>query len=215
MPRKTLITIGKNNSNTREQDNTKRAKKHYNIEDIDTELGNIKNYGGVYILTPYTNLDDSGRGVFKIGMSLNLKNRCDNYLTYFPTIFFHSFIVGFNDSEYKKFKKDNPNITDDDINNNKVRNLKLFRAIEKVEKELIQKIFKRDKKSRRLQFTQREVFSEWIYTKSKYIDDIALELVQEYSLEYKGYSDNFNETITEYYQETLPEIIYCGKVSFN
>ena len=113
------------------------------------------------------------------------------------------------------FKKDNPNITDDDINNNKVRNLKLFRAIEKVEKELIQKIFKRDKKSRRLQFTQREVFSEWIYTKSKYIDEIALELVQEYSLEYKGYSDNFNETITEYYQETLPEIIYCGKVLFN
>ena len=148
-------------------------------------------------------------------MSLHLKTRLSNYLTYFPMIFVHSFIVGFKDSEYKKFKNNNPSITDDDLENDKVKKLELFRQVAKVEKELISTILLRDIKSRRLQFTERVVPSEWIYTKSKYIDDIALEIVNKYELQHKGYADDFNNTITDYYKTTQPDIIFCGKILFN
>ena len=66
---------------------TKGKKKVYNTDDIDKELGNISKASGIYILTPYQNLDDSGRVVLKIGMSTNLKTRCDNYLTMFPSTY--------------------------------------------------------------------------------------------------------------------------------
>ena len=122
----TIITIGKDNANTRQRDFTKRAKKHYIIDDIDEELGKISKYAGVYILSPYSNLDTHGRTVFKIGMSLQLKARLDSYLIYFPMVHYHSFLVGFKDSEYKKFQKDNPNITIDDLENDKIKKLELY-----------------------------------------------------------------------------------------
>ena len=211
----TIIEVGKDTSNTRANDFTKRAKKSYNIDELDNELKHISKFGGVYVLSPYANLDDKGRSVFKIGMSLQLKTRCDNYLTYFNMVHFHSFIVGFKDSEYIKFKKNNPELNFDDNENNKIKKLELFRAIAKVEKELIDGIFKLDKKSRKLQFAQRGVNSEWIYTKSKYIDIVALELAEKYNLQHKGYADNYDETITKYYNDTLPDIIFCGKILFN
>ena len=211
------ITVGKDNANTRDNDPTTRKKKIYNIDNIDEELGNISNAAGVYVLSPYSNLDDKGRTVFKIGMSLNLKTRTDNYLTMFPSINFHSFITGFDDKEYKEFKKDNKKNKDvdvNDINNEKVKRLKLFREVHNIEKKLIDEIHKRDVRSRKLYFRQREVASEWIYTKSSIIDEIALEICNEYKLEHKGYESNYNEFLTDEYNRNLPNSIFVGKIIF-
>lgn len=211
---KTIITLGKDNSNTRERDFTKRAHKKYNIDDIDHELKDISKHAGVYILSPYSNLDRSKRTVYKIGMSLQLKTRCDNYLTYFPMVHFHSFVVGFKDSEYKKFQKNNPEVTLDDLDDDKVKKLKLFRTVAEIEKKIIDKIFEKDKKSRKLQFAQRTVHSEWIYTKSSVIDEVCLEICDEYKLDHKGYVDEYNDTILKYYNDNLPDTIFVGKILF-
>ena len=133
---------------------------------------------------------------------------------------FHSFIVGFNDSEYKKFKKTNPNIDENDLDNAKIQKLELFRAVSKIEKELIDEILLIDKKSRRLQFTQREVASEWVFTKSDYIDKAALTIIERYNskhegnLQHKGYDTDYNRTVYEDYKEELPEAIFVGKIVF-
>jgi len=213
----THIRVGKDNSNTRKNDPIKRKKKSYNIDEIDKELGNISNAAGVYILSPYANLDDHGRTVFKIGMSLNLKKRTDNYMVMFPSINFHSFITGFDDAEYKEFKKknkDNKEIVVDDLNNEKIKRLKLFREINEIEKKLIDRIYERDQRSRKLYFRQREVASEWIYTKAKYIDEVALEICEEYELEHKGYDNNYNEYLKDEFQLDAPKAIFIGKIIF-
>ena len=213
----TIFTIGKDNSNTRDNDPTRRKKKKYNIDDIDDELGNISNAAGIYILSPYANLDTHGRTVFKIGMSMNLKTRTDNYLTMFPSINFHSFITGFDDTEYKEFKKKNKTnkeINVNDINDERVKRLKLYREVHEIEKELIKRIHDKDKKSRKLYFKQREVASEWIYTKSSIIDKIALEICTENNLQHKGYESNYNDFLLEEYEHNLPGCIFTGKIIF-
>lgn len=194
-PKKTtVITIGKDNSNTREKDPIRRGKKRYNIDELEAELGGVANHYGVYIITPYQNLDNTGRTVFKVGMSKGLKKRTDNYLTYFPSIMFHSFITGFDEDREK---------------------LEIERDVKQIEKEVIEKIHNRDKRSRKLYFKQREVASEWVYTKSSIIDDVCKEIVEEYELQYKGYEDNFNETVKDDYEKNLPEAVFIGKVIFS
>ena len=187
------MTIGKDNSNTREKDPIKRGKKRYNIDQLEAELGGVANHWGVYIITPYQNLDNTGRTVFKVGMSRGLKRRTDNYLTYFPSIMFHSFITGFDEERTKE-----------DIESD----------VKLIEKKVIEQIHQKDKRSRKLYFQQRVVASEWVYTKSSIIDEVCLEIAEEYELQYKGYEDNFNETVKDDYQENLPEAIFIGKVVF-
>lgn len=191
---KTVISVGKDKNNTRERDPIRRGKKSYNIDELEEELGGVANNWGVYIITPYQNLDKSGRTVFKIGMSKGLKKRTDNYLTYFPHIMFHSFLTGFDEDKEK---------------------LQLFRDVTNIEKKVINGIYEKDDKARKLYFKQREVASEWIYTKSSIIDAVCLELVEKYELEYKGYEDNFNETVLNDYKENLPDAIFIGKVIFS
>ena len=194
-PKKTtVITIGKDNSNTREKDPIKRGKKRYNIDQLEAELGGVANHWGVYIITPYQNLDNTGRTVFKVGMSRGLKRRTDNYLTYFPSIMFHSFLTGFDEERTKE-----------DIESD----------VKQIEKEVIEKIHNRDKRSRKLYFQQRVVASEWVYTKSSIIDEVCLEIAEEYDLQYKGYEDNFNETVKDDYEKNLPEAIFVGKILFS
>ena len=106
---------------------------------------------------------------------------------------FHSFITGLDEDREK---------------------LEIERDVKHMEKEVIEKIHKRDKRSRKLYFKQREVASEWVYTKSSIIDDVCKEIVEEYDLQYKGYIDNFNETVKDDYEKNLPEAIFVGKVVF-
>ena len=117
----------------------------------------------------------------------------DNYLTYFPHIMFHSFLTGFDEEQDDK---------------------KIRRDVTKIEKKVIEGIYKKDNRARMLYFKQREVASEWIYTKTSIIDEICLELAGEYELEYKGYDDDFNKTILDDYNEHLPEAIFIGKIIF-
>lgn len=190
---KTTINIGRDNSNTRARDPIKRGKKSYNIDELDDELGGVSENWGVYIITPYQNLDRSGRTVFKVGMSQGLKKRTDNYLTYFPHIMFHSFLTGFDENKDK---------------------LQIFRDVSNIEKKVINGIYEKDKRARKLYFKQREVASEWLYTKSSIIDAVCLELVEKYELDYKGYEDNFNESVLDDYNKNLPDAVFVGKIIF-
>ena len=49
MPSRTIINMGKDNSNTRKRDFDRRARKTYNIDSINDELKQISNYAGIYI----------------------------------------------------------------------------------------------------------------------------------------------------------------------
>ena len=40
--------------------------------------------GGIYCVTPFDTLDNHGKTLYKIGMSLDLSKRLDDYITYFP-----------------------------------------------------------------------------------------------------------------------------------
>ena len=120
----------------------------------------------------------------------------------------------------KIFKKKNPNIDENDLDNEKIQKLELFRAVSKIEKQLIDEILLIDKKSRRIQFTQREVASEWVFTKSEYIDKAALRIIERYNLQnagnlqHKGYDTDYNRTVYEDYKEELPDAIFVGKIVF-
>ena len=56
-----------------------RKKKHSAIRD---DLG--FDGAGIYAVYPFVNLDEHGKGLFKIGMAENLSNRIDHYFNYFP-----------------------------------------------------------------------------------------------------------------------------------
>jgi T5orf172 domain len=57
-------------------------KKETEIEKLDSRIKS--NDGGMYAVFPYEHLDKQGKGIFKVGQTVNYRDRFEQYHTYYP-----------------------------------------------------------------------------------------------------------------------------------
>jgi hypothetical protein len=157
------------------------VKKTYVIDDL-----GIKG-GGVYCFMPFDNVDKKGMAVFKVGMSINFKNRIESYHTYFPNgVYMIEFL-----EEPPIPKEWNPK------KEGKISNY--YKKLEKIVIDDIDKQLKEDNKLGKRITTSTRVKkggkTEWFYTKVGVIRE-AFKVAQHYansvSKKYKLHDNNLH-----------------------
>jgi hypothetical protein len=183
---------------------------------------------------PYENLDDNDKALFKIGMSLDLKSRIDEYHTYFPEGLYHvAFLVDPEVEEWSIEKKEewriNANLKK--ISKNDIMKAMKTQKYKEIEKFLFAHVSKND--GRRLHATvnvrnadpiTRKGATEWFYTDAGLIHEAFTNAEERYGGEtvlfhFSGLDPDTGEIV-----ESLNELAekrkkmfpnYSGNILFN
>jgi hypothetical protein len=194
----------------------------------------LKGRGGCYCFMPYENFDDNDKALFKIGMSLDLKSRIDEYHTYFPEGLYHvAFLVDPEVEEWSIEKKEewriNANLKK--FSKNDIIKAMKTQKYKEIEKFLFDHVSKND--GRRLHATvnvrnadpiTRKGATEWFYTDAGLIHEAFTNAEERYGGEkilyhFSGLDPDTGENVesinelAEKRKRMFPN--YSGNILFN